>query len=290
VSKPPRLGQPKMLQFDALDSADDLGDFPTDRRVGLRLLWLADDPNARIDQITLVISADPALSVRILALANAPFFRKAGQVMSVSHAVSLLGAPTVRSLASTPVLQLFSSDCSQLPDRYWLHAITAAVAAARVASEARIDPAEALTAGLLHDFGEQLLRSRDPQRFDELVQATSNATVHVRLRRERRVFGVDHATLGADVLRRQGLPTALTVALHEHHLVTEKATPLARVVHVADCVAKVIQGDATLDLERTLHEVGFEADGASLVAQVESDRRALLMFLADFSAPCADRR
>jgi putative nucleotidyltransferase with HDIG domain len=290
VSKPPQLGQPKMLQFDALDNADDLGDFPTDRRVGLRLLWLADDPNARIDQITLVISADPALSVRILALANAPFFRKAGQVMSVSHAVSLLGAPTVRSLASTPVLQLFSSDCSQLPDRYWLHAITAAVAAARVASEARIDPAEALTAGLLHDFGEQLLRNRDPERFDELVQATSNATVPVRLRRERRAFGVDHATLGADVLRRQGLPSALTVAVREHHLVTEKATPLARVVHVADCVAKVIQGDVDLDVERTLREVGFDADGAGLVAQVESDRRALLMFLADFSAPSADRR
>ena len=290
VSKPPRLGQPKMLQFEALDNADDLGDFPTDRRVGLRLLWLADDPNARIDQITLVISADPALSVRILALANAPFFRKAGQVMSVSHAVSLLGAPTVRSLASTPVLQLFSSDCSQLPDQYWLHAITAAVAAARVASEVRIEPAEALTAGLLHDFGEQLLRNRDPERFDELLHATSNATVQVRLRRERRAFGVDHATLGADVLRRQGLPSALTVALREHHLLTEKATPLTRVVHVADCVAKVIQGDEDVDLERTLREVGFEADAASLVAQVESDRRALLMFLADFSAPCADRR
>ena len=287
VSKPPRLGQPKMLQFDSVYQARDGAEFPTDRRVGLRLLCLADDPNARIDEMTRVISADPALSVRILALANTSFFREAGQVMSIPRAVSLLGGPTLRSLASTQVLQLFSSDCPQLPDRYWLHAVTAAVAAARVAGEVRIAPAEALTAGLLHDFGEQLLRNRDPQRFDELLRAASNTPVQVRLRLEQRHFGVDHATLGADVLRRQGLPSALTEALRQHHDITAKATPLARLIHVADCVAKVVQGDSGLDLERTLRKMGFRAAGSSLVAQVESDRRSLLRFLADFSMPRA---
>jgi putative nucleotidyltransferase with HDIG domain len=277
-----------MLPSDALDQDHDLAEFPTERRVGLRLLWLADDPNARIDQITLVISADPALSVRVIALANAPFYRQAGRVMSVSHAVSLLGAPTVRSLATTQVLQLFSSDSSQLPDGYWLHAITAAVAAARVAKEVRIAPAEALTAGLLHDFGEQLLRTRDPQRFDELLRAVSNAPGQVRLRLERRLFGVDHATLGADVLTQQGLPSALTAALREHHIVTKKAAPLARVVHVADCVAKIVQGDSRLDLDRTLHDVGFGVKSAGLVEHVEADRRALLTFLADFLVPRND--
>ena len=287
--KPPQLGQPKMLPFDVLDRPHELAEFPTDRRVGLRLLWLADDPSARLDHITLVISADPALTVRILALANAPFFRQAGRVTSVSHAVSLLGAPTVRSLASTQVLQLFSSGSTELPDCYWLHAITAAVAAARVAIEVRVAPAEALTAGLLHDFGEQLLRHRDPQRFDELVRAASNEPVEVRLRLERRIFGVDHATLGADILTQQGLPAALTVAVREHHMATKKATALARVVHVADCVAKVVQGDSSLDLGRTLREMGF-GPSTSLVDHVEADRRALLRFLADFSVPRPNTR
>ncbi|HYL52106.1 MAG TPA: HDOD domain-containing protein [Acidimicrobiia bacterium] len=274
-----------MLYVDAPAHVQDFDEVPTDRRVALRLLWLLDDPNAPLDEIARVISADPALSVRILALANVPFYREAGGVTALPRAVSLLGAQTVRSLASTAVLHLFSADRVEVPDQFWLHAITAAVAAARIAGRVRVDPAEALTTALLHDIGEQLLRARDPQRFDEIARTLATEPIEARMAIERRLLGIDHASLGAQVLAKQGLPPAITNAVQQHHILGESATPLARVVHVADCIAKIIEGDSRLDLDATLRAAGIPGTGDGLVDQTEADRRALLRFLADFLAP-----
>jgi putative nucleotidyltransferase with HDIG domain len=277
-----------MLHVEASERIHEVGELPTDRRVALRLLWLLDDPHAPLDEISRVISADPALTIRILALANAPLYREAGSVTALPRAMSLLGPQTVRSLASTAVLHLFSSDCAELPDHFWLHAITAAVAAARVAGYVQLDPAEALTAALLHDFGEELLRYRDPQRFDGMVRAASDESPEARLAIERRLFGIDHASLGAQVLSKQGLPLVITDAIHDHEVAGATATPLARTVRVADCIAKIVDGDSRLDLDMTLREAGIEATSDRLIDQAETDRRALLKFLADFLAPRAE--
>jgi putative nucleotidyltransferase with HDIG domain len=280
-----------MLHADAPEFVRELDEVPTDQRIALRLLWLLDDPNAPLDQITRVLSADLALSVRILALANAPFYREAGGVTTLPRAVSLLGAQTVHSVASTAVLSLFTSDRAELPERFWLHAITAAVAAARVAGHADVDPAVALTTALLHDYAEQLLRDRDPQRFDEMIRAVSDEPVGARLAIERRLFGIDHATLGAEVLSRKGLPSTITNAIRDHHDAPTPQTPLAKVVYLADCIANILEGDSQLDLDAALRATGVAATGDSLLDQAQTDRRALLTFLAaNFTAPRSVKR
>jgi putative nucleotidyltransferase with HDIG domain len=274
-----------MLSVDDRQQGLDWREFPTDRRVGLRLLWLLDDPNATAEEITRVISADPALSARTLSVANARFYRQSGTVTTLSRAVSLIGLPAVRSLASTSVLQLFSSENASLPNSFWVHATTAAVAAARIARKVGVDPAEALTAALLHDFGEQLLRSRDPQRFDEFSRAVSSEPIDVRLALEHRIFGVDHATLGAQTLSTHGLPSSITDAVREHHLLSAGASMVTRVVHTADCAAGTIQGDTHRNLDVALRSLRSDEDAQALIDACKKDQRALLKFVADVTAP-----
>lgn len=279
-----------MLHVDTPRWLHALDEVPTDRRVALRLLWLLDDPHARLDAITHVISADPSLSVRILALANASPACEAGGITSLPRAVSVLGARSVQAIASTAVLNLFSNR-PELPEQFWLHSITAGVAAARVAFHMHLDPSEALTAGLLHDFGEQLLRDHDPDRFDEMTVSAADHDPASRLAIEREMFGTDHATLGAEVLSNHGLPARLVDALRDHHATDLHASPLTRVVSIADCIAKIIDGDTQLDLDSTLVAAGIDAGVDRLIEQTEIDRLALVKFLAaDFQAPRSTRR
>jgi putative nucleotidyltransferase with HDIG domain len=278
-----------MLHADAPEHVHELDDVPTDRRVALRLLWLLDDPYAPLDEITRVISADPALSARILALANASFFGDAMGATALPRAVSLLGAKAVHSVASTAVLDLFSNRTDP-PEHFWLHAITSGVAAARVAVHLDVDPAEALTAALLHDFGESLLYRRDPERFDESVSSIGEESPEARAQAERRLFGIDHATLGARVLSSHGVPRRITQAVRDHHVAGADAHPLSRVVHLADCIAEVVEGNARLDVDAALHAAGVAAVGDELVEQTATDRLALLSFLADFMTPRSTRR
>jgi putative nucleotidyltransferase with HDIG domain len=274
-----------MLHVEVPGAVHDLVEVPTDRRVALRLLWLLDDPHASSEAITHVISADPGLSARLLALANASSSCEPGGVTSVLRAASLLGGPAVHAIACTAVLNLFSNR-PELPERFWLHAITAGVAAARIAFHMHLDPSEALTAGLLHDFGEQILNGRDPERFDEMLVSMPADAPEARLAIERQVFGIDHATLGAQVLSSHGLPATLTNAVHQHHDTDVDVAPLVRVVRVADCIAEIIEGDTRLDLDATLRAARIEAAGDRLIEQTETDRSVLVKFLAaDFQAP-----
>jgi putative nucleotidyltransferase with HDIG domain len=273
-----------MLHVDVPAPVHELDEVPTDRRVALRLLWLLDDPHAPLDAITQVISADPGLSARVLALANRSLDCEAGGIVSLPRAVSLLRAAPVQAVACTAVLNLFSNR-PELPDEFWLHAMTSAVAAARVAFHMHMDPAEALTVGLLHDFGEQLMRGRDPERFEESMQSASADDPEARLARERQLFGLDHAMLGAQVLASHGLPSRLTETVHDHHDPRANTAPLTRVIRVADCIAKIIEGD-DLDLDATLRATDIDASGARLIEQTETDRLVLINFLAaDFQAP-----
>jgi putative nucleotidyltransferase with HDIG domain len=280
-----------MLHVETPDHAPELNDVPTDRRVALRLLWLLDDPYAPLDEISRVVSADPALTIRVLALANASFFRDAGGTVALTNAVALLGEKTVHSVASTAVLDLFSNR-REPPDHFWLHAVTAGVAAARVAVHLEVDPAAALTVALLHDFGESLLYQRDPDRFDEMVRTASAEPAAARLALETDVFGVDHATLGARVLSSNGLPLAITNAVREHHVgvAGAAADPMTRVVQIADCIAEVVDGSPTADPGAVLRAAEVTAAAERLVDQAEGDRTALLNFLADFMTPRAALR
>ena len=278
-----------MLHVDTSERAGELNEVPTDRRVALRLLWLLDDPYAPLDEITRVISADPALSIRILGLANGSFFRTGRGTAALPEACALLGPNSVHAVASTAVLDLFSNRADP-PDHFWLHAITAGVAAARVARYLSVDPAEALTVALLHDFGEPLLYQRSPEQFDEMVRSTAGASAEARREVERELFGVDHASLGAQVLSSKGLPAKITDAVRDHHVAGAAADPLTRVVQVADCIAEVVEGNAGIDLDATLRAAGVSAAGEHLVDQTEIDRAALLNFLADFMTPRAATR
>ena len=113
----------------------------------------------------------------------------------------------------------------------------------------------------------------------------SHEPVEARLAVEHRIFGVDHATLGAQTLSTHGLPASITDAVREHHLLSANPPMLAQVVHIADCAASVIQGDTHQDLEKTLRSLRFDENAQGLIAGCKEDQRALLSFVAGFTAP-----
>ena len=62
-----------------------------------------------------------------------------------------------------------------------------------------------------------------------------------RLRRERRELGVDHALVGAVLIRRWGLPGSIATAVERHH--APDAEGIAAVVQLADLIVHHAAGD-----------------------------------------------
>lgn len=203
------------------------------------------------------VSEDPALTARLLRLANSPFFGLSGQIGSVRQACIVLGTSGVRNLA----LAASVSGCLQPlgeggvnRSAFWLHAAKTASAAKALAKYCDADADLAFIAGLLHDLGilvfdaclegdvaKQWLSSDAPRR-DSIVS-------------EQQALGVDHCTVGECAAQYWRFPEAVCLAIAGHHgSAPAKDSLYARMVRIADFVCSQ-DANCTTDFLPELHEL-----------------------------------
>ena len=72
---------------------------PSIPKVVALLLSQLESAEPDLKAITQLISTDPALTTRLLQLANSGFFKLSGKISSVSEALAILGLGHVRTMA-----------------------------------------------------------------------------------------------------------------------------------------------------------------------------------------------
>jgi putative nucleotidyltransferase with HDIG domain len=188
---------------------------PAQPIAALRVLELVEDPTSSAAELARLIETDPALSARVIRLANAPYYGLARKVSSASRAVVLLGFSTVRALAVSAACSLIVEEGRLGPPGYWSHSIATAAASSVVARQLQLQASEAFSAGLLHDLGGALLYRQDSKRYAQVVAAVQEGAEL--LETEQRVFGTTHAEAGAAVLDAWRFPNAFVQAVASHH-------------------------------------------------------------------------
>ncbi|NZA26052.1 GGDEF domain-containing protein [Luteimonas sp. SJ-92] len=195
-------------------------DLPTPPGVALRVIELAQDPAADLTATAEAISLDPALSARILRIANSPLFASASRRSSatVSQALALLGLNAALSLAlgfSLAATMRGGDQVAAERERFWRRSVLGAMASRLLGEQAGLERLEELMlAGLLQDIGALALMQALPERYAELGGGPAGVPA---LERERALFGADHAEVGAWLAARWNLPAYLQrlIARHE---------------------------------------------------------------------------
>ncbi|MGC9456516.1 MAG: HDOD domain-containing protein [Halothiobacillaceae bacterium] len=131
---------------------------PTLPDVAMRAKTIAEDVNSSADQLVEVISRDPAITARLIQVANSPMYRGAQHIENLTQVVTRLGMRTVSNLIVTLAMQqLFRSPEKVLQlkmRKHWEFSTQVAALANMVARrDHRLDPDQALLAGLLHSIG-----------------------------------------------------------------------------------------------------------------------------------------
>jgi putative nucleotidyltransferase with HDIG domain len=177
-----------------------------------------------------IIERDPALTARVLRVANSAAFSRGDPVTSIGAAVGRLGMGHVRSLClAVGVVRAFGDASRRLDHkRYWQHSAAVGMVAERLTDVskryARVDGAEAYTGGLLHDVGLLILDQFFPEDFAG-VQEEMELETTSRWRVETAQLGLDHGTVGGRVLDRWQLPEPVRLAVAGHH--QPENTPIA---------------------------------------------------------------
>ncbi len=248
-----------------------------------RLATLVSDPNAEIADLVEVISLDPALTVRLLRVANSAAAGTRSEVTTVERAVVRLGTGAVLSMAVAAgvkgrmmaAIPAYGLEAGQL----WEHSVAAALAAESMPGLVRpAPPPEAFTAALLHDIGRLILaRCVDDQILDFLARARQEGGRAELAQAEAEVLEVDHAELGGRVADHWQLPRSIGVGIEFHH--RPRACPegegwrwMPWYVRLADLVARRL-GYA---LEETPVDDGDLAEAMEMLGLDESQLEKLL--------------
>ncbi len=173
-------------------------------------------------EIERVIASDPALTARLLTLANSSYYGLPRRISTLREAIVFLGFKSVRNLATAITafnLFLGKSDGDSLLRRdLWKHALNAGLCGKLIASavpNAGISD-EVFTAALLHDIGKTLMQQQMPEPFRQAMQAACERGLPF-CAVESEFFGFTHAEAGALLATRWNLPPVLVEAIGCHH-------------------------------------------------------------------------
>jgi diguanylate cyclase (GGDEF)-like protein len=225
--------------------------FPSPPGVATHVIELAQDPNIEMGKVAKVVAMDPALTSKVLRIANSPLYALRRRSENLRQALVIMGLNATLTLALS--FSLVKSLRGDKPNGvnypyYWRRALLAATAS-RALGDALGQPyaEERFLAGLLQDIGMLALDRGvvdlyrgvgDIQRQHRALQAY-----------EKRRLGVDHAEVGAWLMRTWNLPDRLCAAIEQSHRIDqtrarEPADIFNRCVALSGSIADIFLNEA----------------------------------------------
>ena len=127
-------------------------------RVAFKVRQIVDDQVSSSEDVARIIATDPALSTRLLQVANSPLYRGSLVIENIPMAVTRLGRTSIRTIVMSLMLKrLYQVEDINLKahlKRVWRHSIeVAAIARVLATTSTALDAEEATLAGLVHDIG-----------------------------------------------------------------------------------------------------------------------------------------
>jgi HD-like signal output (HDOD) protein len=208
-----RVSTPQLL----VDSVLHLISLPD---IYLRLQETIDDPLHSRDQIAEIVAYDPALSARVLRIANSSYYGFPREIETVSSAVGLIGELDLRNLvlATTVIGAMTALDYKGVDiDEFWLHSLRCGTTARLLARSAGdYDPEILFLAGILHDLGILVIYQQEAALAGAIKRQITEQH-QLRDQAEREILGFDHAEVGALLIKAWGLSEELSELTRCHH-------------------------------------------------------------------------
>lgn len=261
------------------------GNLPSPAGVGMKILTLTQKEDFSADDIAKTIQTDPALTGRIIKMANSAASAGVKVITNVNDAVVRLGARTVRNVALgfSLISAYRQGGCKSFDyQRYWTESLARAVACQTISARKRMGaPSDAYICGLLSGIGRLALACVHPQAYADVLAQTSPRTSDLELARiEQQAFEMDHRELGAAMLRDWHLPDPYAHALET--FAAEPADDPANSDRVASMLRLLLRVSSAIS-QLLLDDA---ANRPALWPQVEVWAKEVQMSTQEFIATC----
>lgn len=196
------------------------------------------------------IGQDPSMTVRILRIANSPFYGMSREIGSLREAIILLGLNRIRDMLISTCFSTMLPTRHKDFDYYQFchHSMAVAECSRQLAVYSGINPDLAFTSGLLHDIGRLVIVVLFPGEFSRIHQESSLPLLET----ERHILGFDNLEIGGKAAQHWNLPVSIQEAIEQHKSLPrpDDDKSLGLLVYTANTlISKAKHGDES-DLEK----------------------------------------
>lgn len=192
------------------------------------------ESDVSISDVVKVVRTDPAITAKILSVANSAAYGLPNRVDSITLAASLLGLTEVCGIATSLAVVDAMKDAHS---DFWTDATRCAQVAMDVAKAGKKPVRTGVyAAALLHDIGRIALLQVNPRRYEKIPASLSGAAL---IASEQELLGIAHPEAGYELACNWGFPPELAEPIRFHHTFkyAEKAPAITAVVCVAATIA-----------------------------------------------------
>jgi HD-like signal output (HDOD) protein len=224
---------------------DHTNKLPTIPRVAQQIITSFGNPNVTVADIARQLATDPALSAKVLQLANSSYFHVSRSIGTLDDALKLLGLNMVRNLVlSNSMVSAYRGTSGMDLRLFWRYNLYTACAARWLARQFDTNADAVFTLGLMHAIGQLQMHVAVPVAMVSLDKA-----VHVlestRAIREREALSFHYGEVSAQLAQAWQFPSELVQDLRDIPL----ADALPSVSRSAACV-HIAAGMARADVLR----------------------------------------
>ncbi len=195
-------------------------DLPTLPIVINQIIGVASNKESTVDELADAITNDPAMTTKLLKLANSMYYAQKTKVETIQRAISVIGFDEIVGIAlGMKILSSFKDVTGQRLDMkaLWIHSIAVAMAAKELAK--KINPEivnQMFIPALLHDMGKVVFSIYFQKEYVEVRQFAKEKEKQL-YSAENAVFKLNHATLSALLMKRWHFPPSIMMPCRFHH-------------------------------------------------------------------------
>lgn len=236
--------------------AEYMKNLPVIPEVAIKILSIAED-NVEISfhDLEEIIKIDPALTSKVLKVANSALYARQSQITNLSKAISLLGFKTIKSL----VLIISAASAFKVEGKlpfyrsFWKNCVLTAFYSKELALNLfdKFIAEDVFLAGLIHRIGQVALFRYNPEYYQEILDHSDINSVTLS-DLERNYYDIDHRNLGADILKSWSFPDIFIDCAKEYGYknIISKYKKEVILISIADLITSETINNIKIDMDK----------------------------------------
>jgi len=215
---------------------------PTIPAIAHEILNLIGDDKVSVNKIESIVENDPAISGKILSVANSAFFGSRQAIKTLDNAIMRIGFNNVKNIAlGISIMTVFDEGKGPRVldyQRIFNHSVSVGFIAKRISDELKLGTSEEIFLnGILHDVGFLVLSRYFDDSYKDVLESMNNG--QTLLEAEKSVLEFDHAELGVWLAKQWQLPNNIKDTIEFHHAPSHatRSAKYVSVTHLADYIS-----------------------------------------------------